>query len=165
FAGGLLGAAAHELLLKPRSQNTAAAQLEAAGFILFVCVHNSGRSQMAKAFFNAAAAARRLPFRAESAGTVPGERINSLVAEAMREIGFDLSAERPKAMTDAMVVDATRVITMGCAVDAAACPAILLKGVVDWGLPDPAGMPLEEVRQVREMVRDKVDALIKELRP
>ncbi|GBD11029.1 Arsenate-mycothiol transferase ArsC2 [bacterium HR23] len=131
--------------------------------VLFVCVHNAGRSQMAKALFNHLARQRGLPFRAESAGTQPAPHIHPTVAETMREVGIDLSLEHPKALTDAMVRQAQRVIVMGCAVDTQACPAILLRDVEDWGLPDPKDLPLPQVRAIRDTVRQKVEALLTQL--
>jgi len=133
--------------------------------VLFVCVHNAGRSQMAKALFNWLAGERRLSLRAESAGTEPGESIHQNVLDAMKELGLDLSKERPRLMTNAMVEQARRVITMGCAVDSDACPAIFLRDVEDWGLPDPKGRSLEEVRAIRETIRQRVEALIESLLP
>ena len=81
----------------------------------------------------------------------------------MDEAGFDLRAELPKLLTDEMAAEARRVITMGCAVDAAACPAVFLKEIEDWGLPDPKGQPLDEVRSIRDAIGEKVAALLSEL--
>lgn len=131
--------------------------------VLFVCVHNAGRSQMAKAMFNRLASERDLALRAESAGTEPGDGVHDIVAEAMREMGFDLRAERPKLLTDEMVEQAQRVITMGCAIDSEACPAIFLRDIEDWGLPDPKGQPIAEVRAIRDVIGDKVEELLREL--
>ena len=131
--------------------------------VLFVCVHNAGRSQMAKAMFNRLASERGLNLRAESAGTEPGESVHDIVAEAMQEMGFDLRSERPKPLTDEMVKDARRVITMGCAIDAEACPAIFLRDVEDWGLPDPKGQPIGDVRAIRDVIGQKVEELLGEL--
>ncbi|MFN3975293.1 MAG: arsenate reductase ArsC [Dehalococcoidia bacterium] len=130
------------------------------GDVLFVCVHNAGRSQMAKALFNRLAQERGLPFRAESAGTHPAQHIHPEVVLAMCEVGIDLSGECPRLLTDAMVQRSRKVVVMGCAVDSQACPAILLKGVEDWGLPDPAGRPLPEVRAIRDAIRQRVEALL-----
>jgi len=128
--------------------------------VLFVCVHNAGRSQMAEAFFNQLAQERGLDARAESAGTEPGDRVHPEVAAVMQEIRLDLLAKRPRLLTDEMVEREDRVITMGCAPDATACPAILLKDVEDWGLPDPYGQPLERVREIRDQVRARIGELI-----
>ena len=128
--------------------------------VLFVCVHNAGRSQMAKALFNRLAQERGLPFIAESAGTQPGQGIHPVVMEAMREVGLDLSRKKPKLLTDEMVEKARKVITMGCAVDQEACPAVFLKDVEDWGLPDPKDRPLAEVRAICEEIRRRVEALL-----
>jgi arsenate reductase len=126
--------------------------------ILFVCVHNAGRSVMAEAFFNRPP--RRPPnTRAISAGTEPGGSPHPEVVEAMREVGIDVSAHRGTLLTDLMVTNAERVITMGCAVDSEACPAIRYADVEDWGLPDPKGQPIERVREIRDEVRARVDAL------
>ena len=131
--------------------------------VLFVCVHNAGRSQMAKAMFNRLASERGLDLRAESAGTEPGEGVHDIVAEAMQEMGFDLRSERPKPLTDEMVEDAKRVITMGCAIDSEVCPAIFLRDVEDWGLPDPKGQPIGDVRAIRDVIGEKVEELLGEL--
>ena len=128
--------------------------------VLFVCVHNAGRSQMAKALFNRMARERGLGLTAESAGTIPGDHVHPNVVAVMREVGLDLSHEQPKALTNALVESAQRVITMGCAVDAEACPAVFLKDVEDWGLPDPKDRPPGEVRAIRRMIEQKVKQLI-----
>lgn len=125
--------------------------------VLFVCVHNAGRSVMAEAFYNGLAEGRG---RAMSAGTIPWETPHPRVVQAMGEVGFDVSAHRGVMLTDDMVRDADRVITMGCAVDDAACPAILYADVEDWGLPDPKDQPIEEVRKIRDEVRRRVEALL-----
>lgn len=130
--------------------------------ILYVCVHNAGRSQMAEALTNHLARLRGLPVQAMSAGTVAGERINPAAAEAMREIGIPMDGQHPKQLTQEMVDAAHRIITMGCGVDAAACPARFLV-TEDWGLDDPAGQPLETVRRIRDEIRGRVEALLDEL--
>ena len=132
--------------------------------ILFVCVHNAGRSQMAKAFFNRRAEHAGLSMRAESAGTDPAERVNPIVAKAMSEVGIDIGSERPSLMTEAVVERARCVITMGCAVDAEACPALLVRDVEDWGLPDPTGKDISEVRAIRDEVERRVVGLVENLR-
>ena len=131
--------------------------------VLFVCVHNAGRSQMAKALFNEVARERGLLVRADSAGTEPASHVHSNVAQAMREMGLNLSSETPKVLTNDMVEKAQRVITMGCAVDSESCPAVFLRNVEDWGLPDPKDKTLEEVRVIRDSIRRKVEELVASL--
>lgn len=133
--------------------------------VLFVCVHNAGRSQMAKALLNQMARERGLALRAESAGTVPADHVHENVVEAMKEVGLDLSGEKPRLLTNEMVERSRRVITMGCAVDAAACPAVFLKGVEDWELPDPKDQGLSDVRAIRDAIREKVEYLLASLEP
>ena len=131
--------------------------------VLFVCIHNAGRSQMARALFNRMAAGRGLSLKAGSAGTDPASGVHDNVVEAMAEIGIDLSNARPVTLSDEMVETAGRVITMGCAVDDAQCPAIAMRDVEDWGLPDPAGRSAEEVRAVRDRIAERVEHLIDSL--
>ncbi|MBM3956740.1 MAG: arsenate reductase ArsC [Gemmatimonadetes bacterium] len=131
--------------------------------IAFLCVHNAGRSQMAEALFNRLAEERGLALRAESAGTAPAERVHPNVVQVMREAGMDLSERAPRLLTDGMVERAGRVVTMGCSPDAGACPAILYAEVEDWGLPDPAGRPLAEVRAIRDEIAARVERLIDSL--
>ncbi|MFI5385128.1 MAG: arsenate reductase ArsC [Fimbriimonadales bacterium] len=127
--------------------------------VLFVCTHNAGRSQMAEAFLQKLAAERGLSIRALSAGTVGGSRLNPMAVQAMAEIGIDMSGQEPKLLTQAMADEADRIITMGCGVDAAACPARFLV-TEDWGLDDPAGRPIERVREIRDQIRDRVERLL-----
>lgn len=132
--------------------------------VLFVCVHNAGRSQMAEAFFNRLAEEQGLALRAESAGTEPGEHVHPEVVSAMQEVGIDLSAKRPRRPTNIMVQEADRVITMGCAPDAGACPAILFRKVEDWGLPDPRGQRADRVREIRDGLLERVSLLLHEMK-
>jgi protein-tyrosine-phosphatase len=125
--------------------------------VLFVCVHNAGRSVMAEALFNQLAGDLA---EAVSAGTMPGGPPHAEVVEAMREVGIDVSAHRGRLLTEEMVEGADRVITMGCAVDQAACPAILYANVEDWGLPDPKGQPIEKVREIRDEIHRRVQGLL-----
>ncbi len=116
---------------------------------------------MAKALFNRLAQERGIPFRAESAGTEHADHVYAQVAEVMRELDIDLSGERPKLLTNGMVEQASRVVTMGCAVDAGACPAVLVKrDMEDWGLPDPKGKSMDGVRVIRDVIRQKVERLL-----
>jgi arsenate reductase (thioredoxin) len=125
--------------------------------VLFLCVHNAGRSQMAAALL-----ARRAGDRVtvHSAGSAPGESLNPAVVAAMAELGIDISAEQPKKLTDDMARDADVVVTMGCG---DACPVYPGKRYVDWDLPDPAGKDLEEVRSIRDDIAARVDTLLDEL--
>ena len=126
--------------------------------VLFVCVHNSGRSQMAEAFLNSLANGRA---RVASAGTDPAGRLNPMVVQAMAELGLDLSGHAPKLITQEMVDQSDWVITMGCSIDEAH-PATPVP-TEDWGLEDPQGKPLEEVRAIRDEIRDRVRRLVAEL--
>ena len=128
--------------------------------VLFVCVHNAGRSVMAEAFLNQMAQGSA---QATSAGTVPQEKPHPEVVETMREVGIDVSSHQGRMLTDELVRSADRVITMGCAVDEQACPAILYADVEDWGLPDPKGQPPETVREIRDEVAKRVESLLKSL--
>jgi arsenate reductase len=125
--------------------------------ILFVCVHNAGRSVMAEAFANELSNGQ---VEAVSAGTLPSPSPHPEVVEAMREVGIDVSGHKGRLLTDEMVRSADRVITMGCSVDAGACPAILYADVEDWGLDDPKGQPPERVRAIRDEIRRRVEALL-----
>jgi len=130
--------------------------------VLFVCGHNAGRSQMAETLLNAAARAHGFAVRAESAGTGPADRINPAAREAIEELGLSMEGQGPKVMTQEMVDRADRIITMGCGVDVAACPARFLV-TEDWGLDDPAGQPVETVRRIRDEIRQRIEALLEEL--
>ncbi len=110
--------------------------------VLYVCVHNAGRSQMAEAFTNHLAQERGLPVRAISAGAVAGEQINPVAVAAMREAGVPMNGQQPKPLTPELAAEAHRIITMGCSVDAEACPARLRPNMEDWGLDDPKGQPI-----------------------
>jgi arsenate reductase len=131
--------------------------------VLFVCVHNAGRSQMAAAAFNQIARRRGLRLRAESAGTMPAERVHENVKQAMAEIGIDLTDAHPRLLTNDLAESASRIVTMGCEVDRNSCPTVFIKGVEDWGLPDPAHLAVELVRPIRDEVIARVRALIAEL--
>jgi len=125
------------------------------------CVHNSGRSQMAEAFFNHMAKGKAWAF---SAGTQPAEKVNPLVVEAMREVGIDISGKKkPRMLTMDMAEKADRMITMGCGAEAeAVCPASFIE-TEDWALEDPEGKPLEQVRKIRDEIKERVIQLLNEL--
>jgi protein-tyrosine-phosphatase len=127
--------------------------------VLFVCVHNAGRSQMAAGLLDRYAEGR---VRVRSAGSTPAEEVNPAVVEAMNEIGIDLSKEFPKPLTDEFVRAADVVITMGCG---DACPFYPGKRYEDWDLTDPAGRSLAEVRQIRDEIDGRVRQLLAELAP
>ena len=128
--------------------------------VLFVCVHNSGRSQMAEAFFNQLAKGKA---QAYSAGTHPADTVNSVVVEAMREVGIDISGNKPKALTMDMVEKADKMITMGCGAEAeAVCPASFVE-TEDWSLEDPEGKTLQQVRRIRTEINNRVVKLLAEL--
>lgn len=130
--------------------------------VLFVCVHNAGRSQMAEAFVNKLAEERGLPVRGESAGTEAGERVNPLAVQAMSELGISMDGQKPKQLTQDLADASERIITMGCGVDAASCPARIHLSE-DWGLDDPAGKAIEKVREIRDQIRSRVEELLADM--
>jgi arsenate reductase len=125
--------------------------------VLFVCLHNAGRSQMSQALFERAAAGRHT---ACSAGTTPAERVHPEVVDVMRELGIDLSGRRPQLLTRELAEQADVVVTMGCGEE---CPYIPGKRYVDWDLPDPRGRSLDEVRTTRAEIASRVDELLAQL--
>ena len=125
--------------------------------VLFVCVHNAARSQMAEAFFNEMAGGRHVGI---SAGSQPAERVNPVAVEAMGELGMDISGARPKRLTADMIERADLVVTMGCGENI--CP-IVPKEVIEWDLEDPSGRPVEEVRETRDRIKKLVSELIQSL--
>ena len=125
--------------------------------VLFVCVHNAGRSQMAAGLMRERAGGRVL---VRSAGSDPADEVNPAVVEAMAELGIDLGGELPKPLTDEAVRAADAVITMGCG---DACPVYPGKRYLDWELPDPSGQDLETVRAIRDDIDARVQALLAEL--
>lgn len=122
--------------------------------VLFVCLHNAGRSQMSQALFERAAGGRH---EALSAGTTPAEHVHPEVVEVMRELGIDLSDRRPQLLTQELAEKADVVVTMGCG---DACPYIPGKRYIDWNLTDPSGLPLDEVRAIREDIARRVGLLL-----
>ena len=125
--------------------------------VLFVCVQNAGRSQMAEALFAAASGGRH---DARSAGTAPAERVHPEVVEAMRELGADLGERVPHRLEQSDAEWADIVVTMGCG---DACPYIPGKRYIDWELADPHGLPLEKVRRIRDEISERTRALVAEL--
>jgi arsenate reductase len=125
--------------------------------VLFVCLHNAGRSQMSRALFERAAEGRH---SADSAGTTPAERLHPQVIEVMSEIGIDLSERVPRRLTTALAEGADIVVTMGCGEE---CPYIPGKRYLDWDLPDPKDQPIERVRATRDLIAQRVAGLLAEL--
>jgi len=127
--------------------------------VLFVCVENAGRSQMAEAFAKHYGEGK---VGATSAGTMPSTEVNPVAAQVMKEKGIDMSKARPKLLTTRMVQEADVIIVMGC--DAKGfCPAPLLDKVVDWGIEDPKGKPIEKVREIRDEIERRVKKLINDI--
>jgi arsenate reductase (thioredoxin) len=127
--------------------------------VLFVCVHNAGRSQMAAGFLAELAGARA---DVRSAGSLPADQVNPVAVAAMAEVGIDIAGEQPKMLTTDAVRIADVVITMGCG---DTCPVFPGKRYEDWDLPDPAGQPIEAVRPIRDQIRDRVKQLVSEVLP
>jgi arsenate reductase len=125
--------------------------------VLFVCVHNAGRSQMAAGFARALGGQR---VRVASAGSEPGERVNPAAVAAMDEVGIDIAGAEPRLLTVDDVRAADAVVTMGCG---DACPVLPGTSYEDWALPDPAGLPLEQVRPVRDEIESRVHGLLERL--
>ena len=125
--------------------------------VLFVCLHNAGRSQMSQALFERAAKGRHT---ALSAGTTPADQVHHEVVEVMRELGIDLADRRPQQLTRELAQQADVVVTMGCGDQ---CPLIPGKRYIDWNLPDPSGKTTDEVRAIREEIRHRVDKLVAQL--
>jgi arsenate reductase len=125
--------------------------------VLFVCLHNAGRSQMSQALFERAAAGRHV---ALSAGTTPAERVHPEIVEAMRELGIDLSERRPRLLTRELAEQADVVVTMGCGDE---CPYVPGKRHLDWDLPDPRNGSIAEVRATRDEIARRTRALVHEL--
>jgi len=125
--------------------------------VLFVCIHNAGRSQMSQALFERAAAGRHT---ASSAGTTPGDAIHRAVLQVMLELGIDLAGRTPQKLTRELADRADVLVTMGCG---DACPFIPGKRYIDWDLPDPKGRPIDEVRATRDEIRRRVTELVHEL--
>lgn len=127
--------------------------------VLFVCVHNAGRSQMAAAFLSYLSEGR---IEVRSAGSQPANTVNPAAVEAMNELGIDMSAETPKILTTEVVKDSDVVITMGCG---DTCPIFPGKRYEDWKLDDPAGQGVDAVRPIRDDIRARIETLIAELLP
>lgn len=129
--------------------------------VLFICVQNSARSQIAEGFFKKYA---NKGITCVSAGTVPADRVNPYAIEVMKEVGIDIGANKPKILTNEMIDRAVTIINMGC-MDNDSCPAILVKNrmMEDWGIEDPAGKSIEKMRRIRDQIERKVVSLVRQL--
>jgi len=128
--------------------------------ILFVCVENAGRSQMAEAFFRKYMSNG---FEATSAGTKPSAQVNPIVLQAMKEIGIDIENQIPKHISQQIIDESEKTINMGC-MDKESCPALFMKDILDWNIIDPKGKPIEEVRKIRDQIEIRVKELVKNLK-
>jgi len=124
--------------------------------ILFVCVENAGRSQMAEAFFKKYAGDK---FDAVSAGTSPSFKLNPLVIQVMKEIGIDMTAQFPKELSDSMITNSSKTVNMGC-MDKESCPTLFVNDVLDWNISDPKEKSIEQVRIIRDQIKNKILTLI-----
>ena len=127
--------------------------------ILFVCVENAGRSQMAEAFFKKYA---KNQFNVISAGTSPSSNLNPVVVSAMNEIGIDLKNQQPQSLSISMIKNSNKTVNMGC-MDKESCPSLFVKGVDDWNMDDPKGKSLDDVRKIRDQIKHNVLTLLDSL--
>jgi arsenate reductase len=127
--------------------------------ILFVCVENAGRSQMAEGYFRKYAPEGFEPI---SAGTKPTSQINPIVVQAMNEVGISISQQKPKDITEDMMRNSTKIINMGC-MDKSFCPTLFIPNLIDWGIQDPKGKPIEQVKEIRDDIEQRVMQLVANL--
>ncbi|AFS80400.1 protein tyrosine phosphatase [Candidatus Nitrosopumilus koreensis AR1] len=127
--------------------------------VLFVCVENAGRSQMAEAFFRKYAPAK---FNVISAGTVPSSQLNPMVVQVMKEVGIDMTQQSPKSLSNEMIENSSKTINMGC-MDKESCPALFVDDVLDWNISDPKEKSIDDVREIRDQILKKVLQLIQSL--
>jgi arsenate reductase len=135
-------------------------KLKSENTILFVCVENAGRSQMAEGFFNKFAPEG---YKAISAGTKPVSQINPVAVDVMREVGIDISNQKSKDITEDMMRNSTKIVNMGC-MEKGACPTLLLHNVVDWKTEDPKGKSTEKTREIRDQIEQRVMELVAALK-
>ncbi len=126
--------------------------------VLFVCVENSARSQMAEGFLQKYSQS----FLASSAGTEPSSKLNPLAVQAMKEIGIDIVKQKPKLLSDDMIQSSFKVVNMGC-MNKESCPSLFVDNVIDWSISDPKGKTMDEVREIRDQIKSEVLSLIKKL--
>ena len=124
--------------------------------VLFVCVQNAGRSQMAEGFFKKYAPKE---YEAISAGTIPVSEINPLAVQAMSEIGIDISIQKSKEITEDMIRNSSKIVNMGC-MDKQSCPTLFLQNLIDWNIEDPKDKPIEIVREIRDEIEQRVKELV-----
>ena len=124
--------------------------------VLFVCVENAGRSQMAESYFKKFIKDR---FNVISAGTVPSKKLNPIVVQVMKEIGIDMTSQSPKTISNSMIDNSFKTINMGC-MDKESCPALFVKDTIDWNIPDPKEKTIEQVREIRDQIKSEVLNLI-----
>ena len=127
--------------------------------VLFVCVENAGRSQIAEGFFKKLAPSE---YEGISAGTIPVSEINPLAIKAMKEVDIDISDNKSKLVTNEMIEESDSVVNMGC-MDKESCPALFVEDVADWDIEDPKGKSIEEIRKIRDAIETKVKKLVSEL--
>jgi protein-tyrosine-phosphatase len=127
--------------------------------ILFVCVENAGRSQMAEGFFR-----KHAPegFEPISAGTKPTSQVNPVVVQVMDEVGISISQQKPKEITEDMMRNSTKIVNMGC-MDKSFCPTLFIPNLIDWGIEDPKGKPIEQIRKIRNDIEQRVIHLVTSL--
>jgi arsenate reductase (thioredoxin) len=128
--------------------------------ILFVCIENAGRSQMAEGFFNQKYAPKG--YQAISAGTRPASQINPLAVQAMKEVGIDISSQKSKIITEDMIRSSEKSVNMGC-INKTECPMLFLNNVIDWGIEDPKGKPVDKVREIRDEIERRVKEIAQSL--
>jgi len=124
--------------------------------VLFVCIENAGRSQMAEAFFKKFTENK---FNVISAGTTPSPKLNPIVIEVMKEIGIDMTDKSPKTLSNSMISSSFKTVNMGC-MDKESCPALFVKDVIDWDIPDPKEKTIDQVREIRDQIENEVLNLI-----
>lgn len=127
--------------------------------VLFVCVENAGRSQMAEAFFRKYAPAK---YNVISAGTTPSSELNPVVVEVMKEVGIDMTQQSPKTLSNEMIENSSKTINMGC-MDKESCPALFVKDVLDWNISDPKEKSIDDVREIRDQILKEVLLLVESL--
>ncbi len=135
-------------------------RLKSQKVILFVCVENAGRSQIAEGFFNKIAPEG---YRAISAGSKPVSQINPIAIEAMKEVGIDISNQKSKDITEDMMRNSTKIVNMGC-MEKESCPTLFLHNLIDWNMEDPKGKSIEKVREIRDQIEQRVKELVTALK-